>query len=179
MESVITRSSPFVEVDDDNKIVFRSIEPGDYFIVVFADYISENVDPSEEGHYPYKYYDTTLSPNYITLLSQDDESIYFNNDNLDFFIDNTGKFTKEKNKPQEFNITLHRHVSKVQVEAIGGSIEALKEIVINSSTRYDCRHRNSRRSKKHISEISNTVSYQRHTFILLLYFLHTQHNCFE
>lgn len=117
---------------DDNKIVFKSIPPDDYFIVVFADYISENADPSEEGHYPDKYYDTTLSPNYITLLQQDDESTYFNNDNLDFFIDNTGKFTKEKNKPEEFKITLHRHVSKVQVKAIGGNIEALKEIVINS-----------------------------------------------
>ncbi|MDE5881297.1 MAG: hypothetical protein K2H60_06160 [Muribaculaceae bacterium] len=113
-----------------NQIVFKSIDPGSYFIVVFADYIDENAELSS-GHYADKYYDTTSSPNYITLLAQNEEKLYFNNDNLDFFIDHTNVFKKEKNIPKEFKITLHRHVSMVKVTATGGSMEALKEIVMD------------------------------------------------
>ncbi len=129
-ENLVKRIELLDKDNVDKQIVFKGIEPGDYFIVVFADYIDENAEVSNEtGHYTDKYYDT-MTPAYITLKAQDDPKAYFNNDNLDFFIDHTDKFTKEKNQPKTFDITLHRHVSKVQVKATGGNIEALKEIVI-------------------------------------------------
>lgn len=115
-----------------NKIVFRSIPEGNYFIVAFADYVDENAKPTD-GHYPDKYYDTMSSPNYITLLPQDDEKQYFNNHNYDFFLYTIKSFEKKKNHPQEFNITLKRHVSQVQVAATSnGSIDALDQIKIKN-----------------------------------------------
>ncbi|MDE6794843.1 MAG: hypothetical protein K2J63_06005, partial [Muribaculaceae bacterium] len=117
-----------------NQIVFKSVEKGDYFILVFADYIDENAELSG-GHYADKYYDTTSSPNYITIKRQEVEKevLYFNNHNFDFFLNHTIKFTKEENKPQVFNITLTRHVSQVQVIASSsGSIDALNKIKIKN-----------------------------------------------
>ena len=114
-----------------NSITFTGYKEGNFFIVVFADYIDANSEPTN-GHYPDKYYDTTTSPYYIKLKSLSDKTQYFNNDNLDFFLSITDSFEKKPNVPYTKPLILKRRVSKVQIIATGGSIDALKDININT-----------------------------------------------
>lgn len=114
---------------DGNKIVFKGKTGESYFIVAIADYIEANSQPIN-GHYPDKYYDTQSSKTHIKLISQTDKKLYFNNDNLDLFLSLTDGFTKEAGA-KECPLTIKRRVSKIQVIATGGSIEALENIEVN------------------------------------------------
>lgn len=117
---------------NDKQIVFRSVAEGDYFIVAFADYIDANAVASE-GRYPDKYYDTN-GTDLIKLKELDDPTLYFNNDNLDFFLYHTKSFKKKKFTPEVFDVTLPRRVSKVEVISDGGNVKALNNIDITNSS---------------------------------------------
>lgn len=115
-----------------NKIVFSGVDPDEYFITLFADYIEEGATPDANGHYPDKYYAvSSADKGRINLIAKANEAI--NNHNLDCFRFTSGIFTKEANTQKLFTATLKRCVSRVEVIANGeGNIAALKDITINT-----------------------------------------------
>ena len=106
-----------------NQMVFYVPQGSPYVIYVFADYIPANFErQSSNGLYKDYFYDTTLDKNVVRMLSTPGNkntynvaSSFFNNDRYDCF---GGVAALEENKTAEkveFNLTLHRLVSKVRL----------------------------------------------------------------
>lgn len=115
-----------------NQVIFKGVAPGYYFIIIFADYIEASATRNSEGNFDDKYYDTHTNPEWVTLKN----NIEFNNHNLDCFLEYSRPvFKKEANIGLEFNYTLKRVVSQIQVVSNGtGSMSALNKIHIEKAT---------------------------------------------
>lgn len=117
---------------DGNTVTFRGVDPGYYFVVVFADYIPVEATQNADGSYADKYYDTRTYHDHVALLASDAD--LFNNHNLDCFIYSPyDSFEKKAGKPLQLTFNMKRCVSRVDVVANSGSAAALKNISI---TRY-------------------------------------------
>ncbi len=117
-----------------NQVIFKGVVPGYYFIIIFADYIDASATRNSEGNFDDKYYDTHTNPEWVTLKN----NIEFNNHNLDCFLEYSRPvFEKEANIGLEFNYTLKRVVSQIQVVSNGnGSMSALNKIHIEKATAF-------------------------------------------
>lgn len=128
-----------------NQVIFRNVDPGLYYITVFADYIDANATPDADGCYPDKYYtharNGTGDARYVYYNLTDASeagSFFLNNHNLDCFHGRTNQFTKKANESIERTITLSRRVSQVQVIHSGSeNLSSLKDITVKSFTVYD------------------------------------------
>lgn len=116
---------------DGNRVIFKNVEDGKYFVTIFADYVENGVTKDENGHYPDKYYSTPggSKAQKITYIAKDEER--FNNHNLDCFVLVSAGFTKEQNKGVEITQPLKRAVTRVKVVDTGGSLEAVKNVKID------------------------------------------------
>lgn len=118
---------------DGNRIIFKNVADGDYFVTIFADYIDVDVSKDDKGHYPDKYYATPGGNEAVSIkYTESGNSQRFNNHNLDCFVLVSEKFTKESNIGYELSQPLTRAVTRVQVVSTGGERDALKNVTVEN-----------------------------------------------
>lgn len=123
-------------VKESHTIVFNAPEEGKYTVVVFADYIDENAQADENGHYPDRYYNTTTENDFIeafkTPISSDNSNpvkMNINNDDYDCFAVKF-TFTKEAQPYTKPDLTLTRAVCKIKIVNKGGNVNGVNQIKV-------------------------------------------------
>lgn len=131
--STLIETTEEISNSQETIIQFSIKNTGDYFVTVFADYIDEGASPNDKGHYPDKYYDTTI-PGKVTVLTGN--ANFFNNDDRDCF---AGKavFTKGLNAEPK-SLTLRRPVCKIQVAAPNNNVGSLvKQLELTECSHFE------------------------------------------
>ncbi|MDE6423127.1 MAG: hypothetical protein K2K95_06885 [Muribaculaceae bacterium] len=114
--------------DNETTLSFEIDNPGEYCVFVFADYIPVGAE-ADNGHFPDKYYDTTI-PGKITIKAAgNDDNIkdFFNTDNRDCFIGKLA-FTKKLNSISK-ELKLSRPISRVLLTSTADAVEQLIESI--------------------------------------------------
>ena len=107
----------------ENQLVFNVPQDNKYIIYVFADYIPENSQPTENGYYKDYFYNTTADKNVVVMMTnpgnKNSDAIipesFFNNDNYDCFAGVAALEEKKTSKEVKLEVELHRIVSKIRL----------------------------------------------------------------
>lgn len=129
---------------DGNCTIIFSVPQGDYSVLIFADYIPENISPDSQGRYEDTYYDTSSKDENIRMIAfttndsghQLIQRNCINNDNYDCFSAYTGLINKTELKVEK-DVVLKRAASKVRFISSTPNDAKVTEIKFNNFACFD------------------------------------------